>query len=120
MVSLRQLIKNNVRNKPRLGGETIPGQAARPERWSAMTLNNTALDNLLKTCDALQRRTILADGCMNSSVRAFNACMRAFTGKLPANSVTFRVYLNAPVMKPGFCKIYADGHAEYSMTDPDA
>lgn len=109
-----------VSKKPGPGGDIIPGQAARPERWSVMTLTNTALDNLLKSCDRVQRLTIPGEGYMHSSCRCFDACMRSFTGQLPARSVTFRVFFNAPVMKPGYAKFFSDGHVEFFTTDPDA
>lgn len=71
------------------------------------------IDNLIKSCDLLQQRTIYAPGYMHTSSRCFDACMRMFdNSKLPANSVTFSVYLNAPIMKPGEATIYRDGHME--------
>lgn len=71
------------------------------------------IDRLLESCDQLQRRTCTAEGCMSSSVRCFNACMRAFDRKdLPAEAVTFRIFLNAPVMKYGEATIHRDGHME--------
>lgn len=70
------------------------------------------IHGVIAACDTLQRRTVRADGCMHSSVRCFNACMRAFDCKLPAEAVTFRIYLNAPVMKYGEATIYRDGRME--------
>ena len=67
------------------------------------------LEGVLNACDTLQRRTIMQDGCMHSSVRCFDACMRAFTGKPAAEAITFRIYLNAPVMRPGEATIHRDG-----------
>lgn len=79
-------------------------------------MTNADIDRLLKSCDALQRRTAYAEGCMSSSARCFDACMRAFDRKtLPANAVTFRVYLNAPVMKYGEATIYRDGRMEIRL-----
>lgn len=71
------------------------------------------IDNLIKSCDLLQQRTISCAGYMHSSVRCFDACMRAFDRKaLPAEAITFAVYFNAPVMKPGKATIYRDGRME--------
>jgi hypothetical protein len=65
---------------------------------------------LIESCDALQRRTITAEGCMHSSSRCFDACMRAFDKKdLPAESITFKVFFNAPVMKYGEATLNRDG-----------
>lgn len=75
-------------------------------------MTNTNIDKLLESCDLLQNRTIYAKGYMHSSAKCFNACMRAFDNKAPANWVEFRVYFNAPVLKPGFAKIYNDGRME--------
>lgn len=71
------------------------------------------IDNLIKSCDLLQQRTIPCAGYMHSSVRCFGACMRAFDRKAcSAESITFAVYFNAPVMKPGEATIYRDGRME--------
>lgn len=75
-------------------------------------MNNINIDRLIESCDTLQRRTCTAEGCMSSSVRCFDACMRAFDNALPAQAITFRVFLNAPVMKYGEATIYMDGHME--------
>jgi len=71
------------------------------------------IERLIKSCDALQRRTSIADGCMHSSARCFDACMRAFDRKdLPTEAVTFRIFLNVPVMQYGEATIYRDGRME--------
>ena len=68
---------------------------------------------LIDSCDALQRRTIWKEGFMHSSSRCFDACMRLFDTKhAPAESVTFRVFFNAPVMKEGEATIHRDGRME--------
>lgn len=74
--------------------------------------HNINIDGVIAACDTLQRRTIPTKGCMHSSVRCFDACMRAFDSKLPAEAVTFRIFLNAPVMKPGEATIHRDGCLE--------
>ena len=65
-----------------------------------------------KACDFLYHNTIPAAGCMHSSTRAFDSCMRSFDCRVPAEAVTFRVYLNAPVMAKGEITIHRDGHFE--------
>ena len=78
------------------------------------------IDRLISSCDDLQRRTIYAAGCMHSSARAFDACMRAFDrADLPAEAVTFRVFLNAPVMEYGEITIHRDGCMETRLAQSD-
>lgn len=80
-------------------------------------MTNNFIDALLESCDALQRRTIYNPGFMHLSYKAFDACMRAFDCKLPVNWIEFRVFLNAPVMKPGIARIYRDGHMEMRIEE---
>lgn len=70
------------------------------------------IDRLIDSCDALQRRTTAEPGYMHSSCRCFDACMRAFDCRVPAEAITFSIFLNAPVLKPGEATIYRDGHME--------
>lgn len=74
-------------------------------------MTNIAIDNLLASCATLERRTLYAGrDYMHSSVRCFNACMRAFDSKtLPAEAVTFNVWLTYPVDRPGLATISKDG-----------
>lgn len=82
-----------------------------------MKMTNEAIDKLIKSCDELQRRTTPAGPeYMASSTRCFDACMRAFEGSA-VEAITFRIYLNAPVSKPGFAKIYRDGRMEMCTGD---
>ena len=71
------------------------------------------IDRLLDACAQLQRRTTYAAGCMHTSVRCFDACMRAFDRTdIPAEAVTFRIFLNAPIMRYGEATIHRDGSME--------
>ena len=70
------------------------------------------VDEIIKSCDKLQRRTISLKGYAHGSCRFFNICMRAFDCKVPAEAVTFRVFLNPPVMKEAEATIYRDGRLE--------
>ena len=80
-------------------------------------MTNTNIDRLLEACDSLQRRTIPAKGFLNSSVKAFNACMRAFDD--PAvEAVTFLVHFNVPVMLPGVATIWRDGNMAMHTGEP--
>ena len=74
---------------------------------------NVHLNGVLNACDAVQRRTVYAEGCMHNSAKCFDACMRAFSGKLAAESITFKVFFNAPVMRLGEVTIHRNG--EYQM-----
>lgn len=65
-----------------------------------------------EACDFIQRHTIFHAGYMHSSVRAFDALMRSFDCTLPAEAVTFRIFLNAPVMAPGEITVHRDGSYE--------
>lgn len=80
-------------------------------------MTNINIDRLLEACDSLQRRTIPAKGCLHSSVKAFNACMRAFDD--PAvEAVTYLVHFNAPVLLPGVATIWRDGHMAMHTGEP--
>lgn len=73
-------------------------------------MTNSTIDNLLNSCERLQRYTLPGEGLMHSSVKCFNACMRAFDRKgLTPESITFRVYFKAPVNAYGFAAIHRDG-----------
>lgn len=75
------------------------------------------ISDLIKSCDLLQARTIPAKGYMHSSVRCFDACMRTFDRKvLPAESVTYRVFFNAPVSMAGEATIHRDGQMEMRIS----
>lgn len=74
------------------------------------------IEKLIESCDKLQDRTIAKEGCMSSSVRCFDACMRSFDTTPPANNITFKIFLNAPVLKPGEATIYRDGRMEMRTT----
>lgn len=75
-------------------------------------MTNINIDKLLDNCQLLQNRTVYAEGCMHSSVRCFDACMRAFDSKLPAEAVTFRIFFNVPIMAYGEATIHRDGRME--------
>ena len=75
-------------------------------------MTTSDIDRLINSCNLLQMRTTAEPGYMHSSARCFDACMRVFDSKIPAESITFRIFLNAPVLKPGEATIYRDGHME--------
>ena len=78
------------------------------------------VSRLIEACDTLQRRTQYAEGCLSSSVRAFNACMRAFDRKEGAvEAITFKVFFTAPVMQYGVATIWRDGTMAMRLGDPD-
>lgn len=81
-------------------------------------MTNINIDRLIESCDALQRRTCYHDGCMHVSSKCFMACLRAFEDKaLPAEAITFRVFLNVPVMRFGEATIHRDGSMEIRIAD---
>ena len=67
------------------------------------------VEKLIEACDLLERRTVNAEGCMHSSSRCFYACMKAFR---EAESITFKVFLNSPIMKYGEATIHRSGKLE--------
>ena len=77
-------------------------------------MNNIDIEKLIKNCDILQKYTVpFKDGCMHSSVRCFDACMRTFDREvLPAEAITFKIYLAAPVNAYGKATFYRDGKME--------
>lgn len=72
---------------------------------------------LIETCDFISRITTEIGGMHHGSAWLWNQCMRAMDNSaLPAQSITFSVFLNAPVMKPGEVTIYRDGTYEVRRT----
>ena len=67
------------------------------------------IDKLIQTCAILSKRICTIEGHRHSSSWIFDQCMRVFDCKLPAESITFTVYINAPVMDWGEATIYRDG-----------
>ena len=68
-------------------------------------------DMIAFSCDRLQHMTTWKDGHKLSSVRAFDACMRAFDNKaLPARAITFSVcFYDTNIKGDGFFRIYRNG-----------
>lgn len=75
-------------------------------------MTDRQIDSILKACDTVARRVSLIGGEFHGSAFLFDKCMRAFTGTLPAEAVTFSVFINTPVMKPGEATIHNDGRIE--------
>ena len=63
-------------------------------------------------CDTLSHRIITVGGERHGSAFLFDKCMRAFDCKLPAEAITFSVFINYPVMSPGEATIHRDGRLE--------
>ena len=71
-----------------------------------MTYRNT--DSIITACDNIARHCTEIAGKHHGSVWLFNQVMRAFD--FPAvESVTYQVFLNAPVMSYGTVTIHRDG-----------
>ena len=76
-------------------------------------MNAMNINKLIESCETLQRRTLPEKGYMHSSVRCFDACMRAFdNSRLPAEAITFRIFFNYPVLREGRATIHRDGTME--------
>lgn len=76
-------------------------------------LKDINIDGILEASRLLANRTITIGGERHGSPFIFNQCMRAFDHKaLPAQAITFSVYLNAPIMAEGEATIYRDGRLE--------
>ena len=74
-------------------------------------MTNTQIDGIIKACDTVARRCITIGGKYHGSVWLFNQCMRAFDCKaLPAQAITFEVYIGYPMMQEGEVTIDRDGH----------
>jgi hypothetical protein len=73
---------------------------------------NIDVSAILKACDTLAQRVITVEGGCHGSTFLFDQCMRAFDAKLPAEAITFSVFINAPVMKNGVATIHRDGRLE--------
>jgi hypothetical protein len=70
------------------------------------------ISGVINACDTLSRRVTSVEGERRGSAFLFDNCMRAFDCKLPAEAVTFSVFINAPVMRAGEATIHRDGQLE--------
>lgn len=73
---------------------------------------NIDVSAISEACDTLAQRVITVEGGHHGSTFLFDQCMRAFDAKLPAEAITFSVFINAPVMKDGVATIHRDGRLE--------
>ena len=72
------------------------------------------VSKIIEACDMVARRVITIGGEYHGSVFLFDACMRAFDNKrLPAQALTFSVYIGYPVNYEGFARI--DRHGNVTM-----
>lgn len=74
-----------------------------------MNYRNTA--KIIEACDTVERRCTEVAGKHHGSAWLFDKAMRAFDFK-PTEAVTYEVFINAPVMKPGEITIHRDGRLE--------
>lgn len=76
-------------------------------------LENINIDGVYEACRLVDLRTINAKGYAHGRTFFYDQCMRAFDCKaLPAEAITFSVYLNAPIMAAGEATIHRDGSFE--------
>ena len=74
-------------------------------------------EKIIQACDKVHRRVTKIEGKHHGAAFLFDQCMRAFTAKLPAEAITFSVFINAPVMKPGTATIHRDGRVEMRIDE---
>lgn len=75
-------------------------------------MTNLNISQIINACDTLSNRIISIGDEFHGSSWIFNQCMRAFDNALPAQAITFSVFINSPVMKDGEATIYRDGRLE--------
>lgn len=75
-------------------------------------MTNLHISNIINACDTLARRITTIGGEFHGSSWIFDQCMRAFDNALPAQAITFSVFINSPVMKAGEATIFSDGRFE--------
>jgi len=74
------------------------------------------IDGIINASDSLAHKIITIGGQRKGSSYIFNQCMRAFDHPaLPAQSITFSVFLNAPVMKDAEATIDRAGNLTISL-----
>lgn len=76
---------------------------------------HTNTSAIIEACDKAAQRTITIAGKHHGSAWLFDQVMRAFDFP-PTEAVTYDVFINAPVMKPGTVTIYRDGSMEMRTT----
>ena len=80
-----------------------------------MTQLNTPA--VISACDFVSHKIVTICGERHGSSWLFDQCMRAFDNKaLPAEALTFSVFLNYPVMADGEVTIHRDGRTEIRRT----
>ena len=73
--------------------------------------DNIDVSSVIDGCDFIARHVTTIGGKYHGSAWLFDKCMRAFDNKhLPAQSITFAVFHNYPVGKPGTAEIDRQGH----------
>lgn len=85
-----------------------------------MKLTDKAIAALHESCHTLQKRTIPAENCSHYAVDFFRESKKVFEQDGPTIvSITFRIYIDEPVSKKGFARIYNDGTmAMWTGDDP--
>lgn len=72
---------------------------------------------VLEACNSLANKIITVGGERHDSSFLFKQCMRAFDkNRLPAQSITFSVFLDTPLLCDGEATIYRNGHMEIRRT----
>lgn len=70
------------------------------------------IDGVYEATNTLYHRIITIEGHRHGAAWIYDQCMRAFDALPAAEAVTFSVYINSPVMKPGEATIHRDGRLE--------
>lgn len=77
-------------------------------------MTNINVDELIKSCDTIAHRCITIGNGNHGSSWLFDKVMRAFDSHPAIVGVTYEVFINSPVMLPGWVTINRDG--SFSMT----
>ena len=71
------------------------------------------IDGVYEATNTLYHRILTIGGQRHGAAWIYDQCMRAFDCEaLPAEAITFSVYIGSPVMKPGEATIHRDGRLE--------
>ena len=74
-------------------------------------MSNINVEAVIRACDSLSHKIITVGGEYHGSPFLFDQCMRAFDNRrLPAQAITFSVFLGMPLMCEGEATIDREGH----------
>ena len=74
-------------------------------------------NELMKNAFLLEERTLDLPGYMHLADDCIDACISAFEADVPAESITFRIFLADPVNKDGYAEFNSDGSMKLMTKD---